>query len=118
KCPSAGSASSLAVRRSAPSSCCSSSWRRTSRRRVRSGACPHDGALSIVVTGHQWWWETEYEDTMPARRLRTANELHIPVGRPVRIKTRSADVIHSLWVPQLHGKRDLIPGAVSEIWIR
>jgi cytochrome c oxidase subunit II len=74
-------------------------------------------ALSVTVTGHQWWWEIEYEDAVPVRRLTTANELHIPVGRPVLIKTASHDVIHSLWVPNLHGKRDLIPGQPASLWI-
>jgi cytochrome c oxidase subunit II len=74
--------------------------------------------LHIKVTGHQWWWEVEYEDTMPARRLLTANELYIPVGRYVRITTRSADVIHALWVPKLAGKRDMIPGDTSHVWLK
>ena len=77
-----------------------------------------ENALSIRVTGHQWWWEIEYEDSLPSRRLLTANELHIPVGRPVRIELASTDVIHSLWMPRLHGKRDLVPGRTNEIWIR
>ena len=55
--------------------------------------------LTIKVTGHQWWWEIEYADTAPSRRLITANELHIPVGRPVKIEGSAADVIHSFWVP-------------------
>jgi cytochrome c oxidase subunit II len=67
-------------------------------------------ALSISVTGHQWWWEVEYEDSVPSRRVLTANEIHVPVGRPVVLKVTSRDVIHSFWVPNLHGKRDLIPG--------
>jgi cytochrome c oxidase subunit 2 len=67
-------------------------------------------ALSIQVTGHQWWWEVEYLDPVPGRRFRTANEIHVPVGRRVRLLVRSGDVIHSFWVPALHGKLDLIPG--------
>ena len=74
--------------------------------------------LGITITGRQWWWEIEYEHPDPSRRVRTANELHIPVGRPVLIKTRSADVIHSLWVPNLHGKRDNIPGYTRPLWIQ
>jgi cytochrome c oxidase subunit 2 len=74
--------------------------------------------LGIIVTGRQWWWEIEYEHPDPSRRVRTANELHIPVGRPVLIKTRSADVIHSFWVPNLHGKRDNIPGYTRPLWIQ
>ncbi|HET8657184.1 MAG TPA: cytochrome c oxidase subunit II [Longimicrobiaceae bacterium] len=67
-------------------------------------------ALTIRVTGHQWWWEVEYEDPVPARRVVTANEIHVPVGRRVRLQVRSADVIHSFWAPNLQGKLDLIPG--------
>jgi cytochrome c oxidase subunit 2 len=75
-------------------------------------------AVSIDVTGHRWWWEVEYEDSTPARRVTTANEIHIPVGRPVVLKVTSRDVIHSFWAPNLHGKRDLIPGYTTAIWIQ
>jgi cytochrome c oxidase subunit 2 len=75
-----------------------------------------DRALTVDLTGHQWWWEATYEDTNPSKRVTTANEIHVPVGRPVQIKLRSADVIHSFWVPNLNGKRDLIPGYVSSQW--
>jgi cytochrome c oxidase subunit II len=67
-------------------------------------------ALRIVVTGHQYWWEVEYDDPEPSRRVRTANELHIPVGRPVELVLTSRDVIHSFWLPSITGKKDLIPG--------
>lgn len=85
--------------------------------RVVGSLAPPD-ALTLEVVGHQWWWEIIYEDPVPARRFTTANEIHIPVGRPIRIKTRSSDVIHSFWVPNLHGKRDLIPGQPSETWLQ
>src|SRR4051794_30226393 len=75
-------------------------------------------AVVINLTGHQWWWEAEYEDALPSQRVRTANELHIPVGRPVVLTVTSSDVIHSFWVPNLHGKRDLIPGYTTAIWIQ
>jgi cytochrome c oxidase subunit 2 len=75
-------------------------------------------ALEIQVTGRQWWWAVDYLDPLPDRRLTTANELVIPVGRPVRIKLVSADVIHSLWIPNLAGKRDLVPGIPSFTWIQ
>jgi cytochrome c oxidase subunit 2 len=75
-----------------------------------------DRALTIDVTGHQWWWEAEYEDPDPSKRLTTANEIHVPVGEPVQIKLRSADVIHSFWAPDLNGKKDLIPGYLSTLW--
>jgi cytochrome c oxidase subunit II len=74
--------------------------------------------LTITVTGHQWWWEITYDDATPARRVVTANEIHVPVGRPVRVVTDARDVIHSFWVPSLHGKRDLIPGHTSTMVLR
>jgi cytochrome c oxidase subunit 2 len=75
-------------------------------------------AVIVNLTGHQWWWEAEYEDAVPSQRVRTANELHIPTGRPVVLKVTSHDVIHSFWVPNLHGKRDLIPGYTTAIWLQ
>ena len=69
-------------------------------------------------TGHQWWWEVNYHDDVPNRRVTTANEIHIPVGRPVLLRLNSQDVIHSFWVPDLNGKRDLIPGKESSLWIQ
>jgi len=74
-------------------------------------------ATVVRLIGHQWWWEVEYEDPVADRIVQTANEIHIPAGRPVLIQLESRDVIHSFWVPSLHGKRDLIPGHDSEIWI-
>jgi cytochrome c oxidase subunit 2 len=71
-------------------------------------------ALQITVTGHQWWWEVEY----PELGVVTANEVHIPTGRPVRITLESADVIHSFWVPQLAGKQDLVPGNTEKLTIQ
>src|SRR5690606_21073041 len=67
-------------------------------------------ALTIQVTGQQWWWEVVYVDSEPNRRLTTANEIHVRVGEPVLLSLRALDVIHSFWVPSLHGKRDAIPG--------
>jgi cytochrome c oxidase subunit 2 len=75
-------------------------------------------AVTINLTGHQWWWEAEYESGTPSERFKTANELHIPVGRPVVMKVTSTDVIHSLWIPNLQGKRDLIPGYTTAIWLQ
>jgi cytochrome c oxidase subunit II len=77
-----------------------------------------DAAVVINIVGHQWWWEAEYEDALPSQRFKTANELHIPVGRPIVLKVTSHDVIHSFWVPNLHGKRDLIPGYTTSIWLQ
>jgi cytochrome c oxidase subunit 2 len=70
-----------------------------------------EGALQIKVIAHQWWWEFQYEDS----GVKTANELHLPIGRPIRLDLLSSDVIHSFWVPQLGGKRDVVPGQVNEL---
>lgn len=76
---------------------------------------PQQG-IEVVVTGHQWWWQVEYSDPRGSdKRITTANELYIPVGVPVRVFLRSPDVIHSFWVPNLHGKQDLIPGHDNQI---
>ena len=77
----------------------------------------HD-ALTVELTGRQWWWEVEYYDSTPSQRVTTANEIHIPVGQPVLFKLTSRDVIHSFWIPNLHGKTDLIPGYVTRTWIQ
>jgi cytochrome c oxidase subunit II len=79
-------------------------------------AMPPENALTIDLVGHQWWWEVQYIDPDPSKRVRTANEIHIPVGRPVRFRLASRDVIHSFWVPNLSGKRDLTPGHDAETW--
>jgi cytochrome c oxidase subunit 2 len=78
---------------------------------------PSRPALTLQVTGHQWWWEVRYVGTEPSRTFTTANEIHIPVGQPVRLELISQDVIHSFWVPKLIGKMDLIPGQTNETWI-
>ncbi|MHB1343462.1 MAG: cytochrome c oxidase subunit II [Thermoleophilia bacterium] len=64
------------------------------------------GDVNLKVTGHQWWWEVQYE----AEGFATANEIHVPEGREIGIDLESADVIHSFWVPQIGGKTDLVPG--------
>jgi cytochrome c oxidase subunit 2 len=79
---------------------------------------PDPQAMSIKITGHQWWWEVEYEDSTASNIVHTANEIHIPVGRTVKFKLFADDVIHSFWVPNLHGKKDLIPGHEVDIWFR
>jgi len=81
-------------------------------------ARPPAEALQIRVTGRQWWWEVEYRDSIASRWATTANEIHVPVGRPVVVELRSADVNHSFWVPNLGVKRDLIPGEETSIWFR
>src|SRR5205814_7082516 len=67
------------------------------------------------VLGHQWWWEVQYRMGDPNQYVATANEIHIPVGRPVDLQLVSADVIHSFWAPRLHGKVDLVPGMDNRI---
>jgi cytochrome c oxidase subunit II len=79
---------------------------------------PKGKALEVVITGWQWWWDVEYAGKDPQLRIRTANEVHIPVGQPVRIRLRSGDVIHSFWTPALQGKMDLLPGRVNTTWIQ
>jgi cytochrome c oxidase subunit 2 len=75
-------------------------------------------AVTIKVTGHQWWWDFEYDDPSPSQRVRTANEIHIPIGRPVQLQMTSGDVIHSLWVPNLYGKTDLLTGHQTVMWFQ
>jgi cytochrome c oxidase subunit 2 len=75
-----------------------------------AGEAPAD-ALKVQVIGHQWWWEYKY----PTLGITTANEMHLPAGKPVQVSITSADVIHSFWVPALGGKRDAIPGHVTRI---
>src|SRR5581483_7102133 len=66
--------------------------------------------VTIQITGHQWWWEVIYPNAQADQTVTTANEIHVPVGKPVVILTSSADVIHSFWAPSVNGKRDLLPG--------
>lgn len=80
-------------------------------------APPGGPAVTIEVTGRQWWWQVRYLDADAGRQFTTANEIHIPAGRPVRLKLVGGDVIHSFWVPQLAGKMDTIPGQTNETWI-
>ncbi|HEX9311846.1 MAG TPA: cytochrome c oxidase subunit II [Actinomycetota bacterium] len=81
---------------------------------------PTGNVLEIQVVGHQWWWEVHY----PSLRVTTANEIHIPVGRPVYVSLTSgpsgsvgSGVIHSFWVPGLAGKQDLEPGHTNHLTI-
>jgi cytochrome c oxidase subunit 2 len=76
-----------------------------------------EGALTVEVIGRQFWWEVHYYDGSGEHLLETANEIHIPVGAPVRVRLRSADVIHSFWIPRLAGKLDMIPGRTNEFSI-
>ena len=74
--------------------------------------------LVVDLVGKQWWWEVRYHDSVPGNRFITANELHVPVGRRVELRLTATDVIHSFWVPELHGKTDLIPGRENVTWIQ
>lgn len=75
-------------------------------------------SLTVTVTGYDWWWKAEYEENEPGRNLVTANEIHIPVGEPVLVKLKSADVIHAFWVPLLAGKTQMIPGLINRQWLQ
>jgi cytochrome c oxidase subunit 2 len=81
-------------------------------------ALPLDGAVHIDLIAHRFWWEARYEAHDPALAFTTANELHVPAGRTVLVRLRSFDVIHSLWIPSLTGKKDLIPGRESMLAFR
>jgi cytochrome c oxidase subunit 2 len=82
-----------------------------------TGSPGGESDLVIEVRGHQWWWEVRYLGDDPARHVTTANEIHVPVGRRVEIRLVTQNVIHSLWVPGLQGKVDLVPGQTNRMWI-
>jgi cytochrome c oxidase subunit 2 len=86
--------------------------------RVLGALAREKDPLRVRVTGQQWWWKIEYKQTISSNMVTDANELHIPVGRAVELELVSSDVIHSFWVPNLHGKRDLVTGHPTKIWIR
>jgi cytochrome c oxidase subunit 2 len=73
------------------------------------------GALQVRITAHQYWWRVAYREPSSGRWIETANELHLPLGTTTRISLRSADVIHSFWVPNIAGKMDVIPGRTNII---
>jgi len=83
-----------------------------------SRALTSKNPITIQVVGHQWWWEVTYPNTQADQTVTTANEIHIPVGVPVVINSTSRDVIHSFWAPNIHGKRDLLPGYNTAVWIQ
>ena len=74
--------------------------------------------LTLKVTAAQWWWSVQYQSQDPSHIFTTANEIHIPVGQPIRIELTSYDVIHSFWIPQLGGKMDVIPGQTNVTWLQ
>lgn len=72
-------------------------------------------AVNIDVTANQFWWDVRYMEGPVHETFETANEIHVPVGRPVLVTLHGGDVIHSLWIPSLAGKRDLIPGRTATL---
>jgi cytochrome c oxidase subunit II len=86
---------------------------------LRAIAMPeHANELTVHVTAAQWWWRVRYADPDSHAVFSTANEIHVPVGRPVKVELSSEDVIHSFWVPQLAGKIDMIPGQTNVLWLQ
>jgi len=80
---------------------------------------PTDPAATIQIIGRRWWWEVRYVDQRdPTKTIVTANEIHVPVGKPVQLEISSDDVIHSFWIPQLAGKTDAIPGVTNVAWLQ
>jgi cytochrome c oxidase subunit II len=84
----------------------------TVRAIFRTQAAAPANALKVDVIGHQWWWEFKYPDY----NITTANELYLPIGRPVAFSLRTVDVIHSFWIPQLGGKRDVVSNRTNYLW--
>jgi len=85
--------------------------------RLMTAELAHKNGLTVEITGHQWWWEVRYNDVDASNIFTTANEIHIPVGVPVTFSLKGGDVIHSFWVPNLSGKKDLIPGKINTMWL-
>jgi cytochrome c oxidase subunit II len=75
-------------------------------------------AVVVDVIARKWWWEFQYPATVGGTHFSTAYEMHVPIGRPVEVRLASRDVIHSFWVPSLHGKRDAIPGKSTSLVIQ
>ena len=86
----------------------------TVRTIFRTATKPGPEALQVEVIGHQWWWEFRYPDL----GIVTANELHVPTGRTVNLEMTTADVIHSFWLPQFAGKRDVFPNRHNNLWFK
>lgn len=79
---------------------------------TRVQAQQENDAVRIEVTGEQWWWRVVYAGPTP---VVSSNEIRIPVGQPVDFALKSADVIHSFWIPSLGGKVDMIPGRITRL---
>jgi cytochrome c oxidase subunit II len=80
---------------------------------MRDTDVPQPGALLIEVIGEQYWWRVRYPAEGNGSEFSTANELVIPIGRPITVSVTSADVIHSFWIPNFGGKIDMIPGRIN-----
>jgi cytochrome c oxidase subunit 2 len=78
----------------------------------KTQGAPPPGALQVTVVGHQWWWEFQY----PELGVTTANEMHVPLGRPIAVDIKTADVLHSFWFPAMGGKRDAVPTHTNRLW--
>lgn len=89
-----------------------STWRTNGLDRPSTAA-----PMVVGVTGHMWWWDVRIHDPATGRQIRTANEIHLPVGQPVQLGLTAADVIHSFWVPSLGGKMDMVPGRVNRLMV-
>ena len=85
-----------------------------------AGLTPQSSKASLVisVTAKMWWWEVRYHDPQTGREVISANEIRIPAGRDVYVALTATDVIHSLWVPSLAGKRDMVPGRMTGLTLR
>jgi cytochrome c oxidase subunit 2 len=80
-------------------------------------SAPSPPVFTVEIRAHQWWWEARYLDDTSDNIFVTANELHIPLGKPVQLHLIGDDVIHSFWIPALAGKTDVIPGQTNISWI-
>jgi cytochrome c oxidase subunit 2 len=86
----------------------------TVRTIFKTATKPGPDALQVEVIGHQWWWEFRY----PQLGITTAGELRVPVGRTVNLEMTTVDVVHSFWLPQFAGKRDVFPNRYSNLWFK
>jgi len=86
----------------------------TVRTIFRTATKPGPEALQVEVIGHQWWWEFRY----PQLGITTAGELRVPVGRTVSLEMTTVDVLHSFWLPQFAGKRDVFPNRYHNLWFK
>jgi cytochrome c oxidase subunit II len=81
---------------------------------MNRGDPPPAPSPDLVVTGHQFWWQADY----PASGVTTANEIHIPAGKPLSVRLESKDVLHEFWVPKLTRKMTNVPGQPNHIWLQ